>query len=381
MHVAYIMGQGTGGLPHYTAELANAVAVYCEVTVLKPTETTADDVFDDSVSVVEAFEPTEISMQNIFDLNLNVRKNLRGLRSYRNIRELEDVDPDIVHDPTDEFPQVDFYAYRSKVYQDRPYVVTKHEVKHGGASSILKVADLVMSAVPDFPKAAGIVHSDRQREILAQQDRNFGTLRTIPHGVYSFFKELDYTEHEREDCHALFFGSLIPPKGVEYLIRAVPHIVEERPEFTVTIAGDGNIPDDCADLLAEYDDHIQVRNDFIPNDEVGSLFSRASVVVLPYRDGWQTGHSGTLSTAFAFGTPIVSSSVGDFDELVEDAGAGFTVEPENECALADALLDVFADESRRQEMAVASERMAERLSWENIGEKYVELYRELIDGE
>ena len=381
MHILYIMGQDSGGLPHYTAELANAVAEECRVTVLKPSTTTADELFDDDVQVISAFEPTEISMQNIFEYKLNVIKNVRGILSYRRLSLVNELDPDLVHDPTDEFPQVSLFSYLTGAYKDRSYVVTKHEVKHGDASPVLKLADFVMSLIPDFPKAAAVVHSEKQRDALAEQHRNFDRIETIPHGVYSFFKECDYAEQQTEDNHVLFFGSLIPPKGVEFLIRAVPLIVEEIPDFTLTIAGSGKVAKNCQSILDEYRDHIDLRNEYIPNEQVGTLFSRAQLVALPYREGWQTGHSGSLSTAFAFGKPVIASAVGDFPRLIDESGAGMTVAPEDPEALAAGIVGLLTDTEKLQRMADESERMGEELSWESIGQLHVELYRELLDGD
>jgi glycosyltransferase involved in cell wall biosynthesis len=378
MHVLYIMGQDSGGLPHYTAELANAVARQADVTVLKPTETSADSLFDPGVDVVNAFKPTDISMQNIFGLNFDVRKNLSGLYSFKNLETVNEINPDIVHDPTDEFPQVSLFAYLKGVYNDRPYVITSHEVEHGGSGGLLKLADTIESSIPDFPKAAAVVHSERQRDALLAQDRNIESIRVIPHGVYTFFSEFDHPEPPEQPNHALFFGSLIPPKGLELLVRALPKIVDELPSFSLTIAGKGHVPNPDG-LLDEYDDHVRVRNEFIPNEEVGELFCRARVVVLPYRDGWQTGHSGTLSTAFAFGKPVVTTDVGDFQQMVGGSGAGVVVEPENVDALAEGVVRVLSDESRRREMAKVSAEVAEELSWENIGEKHVEMYRHVLN--
>jgi hypothetical protein len=42
MKILYIIGQSEGGLPHYTAELANNVLRYAEVTVMKPSKTDGD---------------------------------------------------------------------------------------------------------------------------------------------------------------------------------------------------------------------------------------------------------------------------------------------------------------------------------------------------
>jgi hypothetical protein len=81
MHVLYIIGQGEGGLPHYTAELANSVAAHHEVTVLKPTTTTADEMFDDRVRVEEPFESIDISMSKLYNGDTDLLQALAGLYS------------------------------------------------------------------------------------------------------------------------------------------------------------------------------------------------------------------------------------------------------------------------------------------------------------
>ncbi len=372
------MGQDSGGLPHYTAELANAVSKHEEVTVLKPTDTSGDGVLNSRVNVINAFKPTNISMQNIFNFDLDIKQDVAGLYSFKNISIIDEIDPDIVHDPTDEFPQVSLFSYLYNVYKDRPYVVTSHEVDHGSSDGLLKIADLVFAAVPDFHKDAAVVHSEKQRNALAAKGRDIGSIHVIPHGVYTFFNEFDYREREERQNHALFFGSLIPPKGIQFLIEAVPHVVAEIPDFTLTIAGSGTIPSKCEETMREYKSHITVRNEFIPNDEVGALFTQAQVVVLPYRKGWQTGHSGTLSVAFAFGKPVVASAVGSFPELVEDSGAGLVAQPEDPVSIAEKIVDVLSDQQRRERMKQSSEAVAQELSWENIGQKHIEMYNEIL---
>ena len=377
MHVLYIMGQNSGGLPHYTAELANAVSSEAEVTVLKPSETSADGIFNDDINIVNCFDPTSISMQNIFDLRLSVFKDIKPILSYRNIKIVEEVDPDIVHDPTDQFPQVEFFSYFYGTYKTTPYVVTSHEVKHGKSNLLLKIPDFIDWVIPDFPKDAAVVHSEDQRSALKRKAKSIESVHTIPHGVYDFFTDYDYAEPDQVSNHALFFGSLIPPKGLRLLVESVPKVVEEIPDFSLTIAGEGNIPDPNG-IIDSYSSAITVRNEFIPNDEVGELFHKAQLVVLPYREGWQTGHSGTLSTAFAFGKPVVTTDVGDFQRMVEDSNAGIVVEPEDADALAEGIIEVLSDSAGLEKMSKASAKKADELSWENIAKEHIEMYAKLI---
>ena len=55
-----MLGTGSGGIPHYTAELANAISKYAEVFVIKPDRTTADEFFFQrckSHKCVQTFKP------------------------------------------------------------------------------------------------------------------------------------------------------------------------------------------------------------------------------------------------------------------------------------------------------------------------------------
>jgi glycosyltransferase involved in cell wall biosynthesis len=155
-------------------------------------------------------------------------------------------------------------------------------------------------------------------------------------------------------------------------------VKREFPDVTFVLAGDGKIPEHCRSVVDAHPETFEVHDYFIPNDEVKDHFGRASAVVLPYREQNGTkGHSGALATAFSFGRPVVATTAGEFPELVEESGAGATVPPDDPERLAAAIADVLAAADLREEMAANSRRMADRLSWDSIGERHVELYEDL----
>ena len=116
MKVLYILGQDAGGLPHYTAELANAVADHAEVTVMKPRETTADDLFDDEVELVEAFRSLSVSMPEIYKRNVDPVEFARGVWSYNNLKRIAEIDADVTHVTTGLFPQTKLFGEARHVY-------------------------------------------------------------------------------------------------------------------------------------------------------------------------------------------------------------------------------------------------------------------------
>lgn len=381
MRILYLIGQGEGGLPHYTAELANAVSNHHDVVVMKPERSSADEFFDPSVDVREPFQSIDVSMSKIYNREVSPTAFLRGMASYRKMRAIPDLDVDVVHETTDLFPHVKLFAKAYGVDQSQPFVVTRHEVTMNRFSLSrppVLAEELVMASIPDVDIDQTVVHTHKQKEALGNRNTDWGSIDVIPHGAYSVFGDGSSGADPEPDT-LLFFGNVVPPKGVDTLIRAVPYVTEEIPDLNVIIAGDGQIPSEVEPVIEAHPENFEIHNRFIPNEEVGELFERAQCVVLPYREQNGTkGHSGVLSTAFTFGKPVVASSASVFPEYVGERGCGPVVPPEDPEQLAEALVYVLRNPGAREAMAEASREMASELSWDTIAEKHVDLYERLL---
>ncbi len=384
MKIAYVLSQNKGGLPHYAAELANAVAHHADVTVFKPAETTADSVFSDDVETVDIFRSMSISIPDMYSFDFEITNNLQGLSSYRNLKRIHEYNPDIIHDPTDFFPQVKFFTKMYRLDTHYPFVVTYHEVPPPvtSLSNPLGTAEeLLNTAIPDADLNQIIVHSDQQRTAFARRlDRL--DIEVIPHGVYEFFTEHDYQRHPESPTTLLFFGNVFPGKGLDVLAEAIRIVKRDIPGVTLVIAGDGRFSSETKRIIEDEEDCFEIHNYFIPNEAVGEFFSRAALVVLPYREAHAEGtkgHSGALSTAYAFGKPVVTTAIGDFPRQVGGSDSGLVVPPEDPVALADAITELLEDDERRTEMATNSAQQAQRLSWENIAERHIEMYEHIIE--
>ena len=382
MRILYIIGQGEGGLAHYTAELANAVAADHEVVVLKPTETDADGCFDDRVELVEAFDRIALSMPRIYKLDLDPRAILRGLRSYNAVRRAFEIDPDVVHDPSGLFPQVRLFAARHGVDEAYPFVVTKHEVPSSRFSLSrppVMVEETLNLLLPTLDTDAHVVHTPTQREALVNHGVDRSSVSVIPHGAYTMFGTDADVDRDPEPNCVLFFGNVVPPKGVDTLVEAMPLVRDRVPDATLVIAGDGSLPAGARAIVDDNPDAFEWHDYYVPNDEVREFFARCELVVTPYRDQDGTkGHSGALSTAFAFGKPVVSSTAGEFRRLVGESGCGRVVPPDDPTRLADAIADVLTDDAARRRMAARSREMADRLSWDSIADEYAALYEDVV---
>lgn len=383
MKIAYVLSQNKGGLPHYAAQLANAVAQHADVTVFKPDETSADDVFEETVRTVDAFRSMDLSLPDFYRFNVPIRRNLRGLYSYRHLKLIDRLEPDVVHDPTDLFPQVKFFSKLYGVDRKYPFVVTYHEVdnrRFAASRPVETVENVVESVIPDLQLDQVIVHGNNQ--VPTATRLHPGTpVDVVPHGANDLFTAYDYDDRPVERNSILFFGNVIPEKGIDTLIDAIPIVRRRVPDVTLIIAGDGRLSKRSRRVIDRYEDHFEIHDYFIPNERVGEYFSRAALVALPYRDrdGGEKGHSGVLSTAYSFGKPVVATNAGDFPRLVEDADCGLTVPPENPQELADAIVTLLEDDERRRRMGERSAEQAVTLSWDTIAAKHVDLYERVLE--
>jgi glycosyltransferase involved in cell wall biosynthesis len=99
----------------------------------------------------------------------------------------------------------------------------------------------------------------------------------------------------------LSFGRLLPYKGLDLLADSLK-LLGARPGLSVRVVGFGPESRELAELRGLPD--VTVENRWVPETEVGTLFSWADAVVLPYREASQ---SGVAAVALAAHRYVVAS--------------------------------------------------------------------------
>ncbi len=135
------------------------------------------------------------------------------------------------------------------------------------------------------------------------------------------------------DLSLLAFGAVRPYKGIDIAVRALAS-VDRGLRVRLTVAGafwDGGA--ELRQLVAELglEDRVELRDGFVSNEEAALLFSAADAAILPYRSATQ---SGVVQLAFAYGVPVVASSVGGLPEAISDGVDGLLCPPEDPSTLA-----------------------------------------------
>lgn len=176
-------------------------------------------------------------------------------------------------------------------------------------------------------------------------------------------------EQRSERPILLFFGALRENKGIRVLIRALASL--SRPNFTVTIAGDG--PEAIRRELREAVGHlpfVDLELGFASMERKAELFSAASGLLLPYTSFHS--QSGVLADAYAYRRPLIASDVGALGPTVRADGTGIVIEPGDPDTLAEAMIRLAMDGGASWSHAL--ETAAESHSYEAVGAQLRDIY-------
>jgi D-inositol-3-phosphate glycosyltransferase len=237
------------------------------------------------------------------------------------------------------------------------------------------------------------VHTEKMKSELIEE---FGVqgdrISIIPFGINNSVPNTSLSPGEakrqlglREDEKAiLFFGHITPYKGLEYLVTAFQQASAQNPTWRLIIAGRTKncesywTPIRQAIQKDVEDGRILLRTDFIPDDEAELYFKAADVLVLPYRNIYQ---SGVLFLGYSFGLPVLAADVGGLkDEIVEEE-TGFVFRPEDPADIVRVIERYFASDlfkslsSRRQKIR---DFAIQGHSWEVVGQLTIDVYSNLL---
>lgn len=159
-------------------------------------------------------------------------------------------------------------------------------------------------------------------------------------------------------------------KNVALLLRAFALVAKEIPEATLSVYGDGPERDDLVRQAERLG--IGAKTTFFGHvPEAGTRCGDFSVLAVP-----SSRESFGLAAleAMACGTPVVATKVGGLPELILDGETGMLVPPEDERAMADALLKTLRDRDLAARLGAAGRaRAANDFSEKKMHAAWIEL--------
>ncbi len=184
---------------------------------------------------------------------------------------------------------------------------------------------------------------------------------------------------------------LVPKNGIQYLIEAMPKILDRDPDVRLVIVGDGPLEDRIRKRAEELQVHRSISFEgFKTSAEVAMYLKESNVVIFP-----STAESASLSCAeaMAMGKKVVASRVGGLIELLgANSERGYLVKivpweesnynapeslPESSVtALAESILFALSDSDTRAMMAYSYAH--ENLSWRSIVEQTLGVFNSCL---
>ncbi len=180
----------------------------------------------------------------------------------------------------------------------------------------------------------------------------------------------------------LFTGRLIERKGLEYLLRAVPHILTHR-RVEVVITGDGDQRTGLESLTQALGLSKVVRFlGFVSKEQLAQEYAACDVWVNPAihdRRGDTEGLGVGSIEAYAYGKPVVASAVGGIPDTVVHERTGLLVPEKNEQALAEAILRVIHYPAWGARLGEQGREFArEQFCWDRITRHLENLYGDVL---
>jgi len=173
----------------------------------------------------------------------------------------------------------------------------------------------------------------------------------------------------------LLVASLIPIKGIPYLLESLTILNEKRNDFVLGIVGDGQYRKQYEEYAYELGVKDKVKfHGFKTKREIAQFMRNADIFVLP--SIWENLPC-VLIEAMTCGLPIIATEVGGIPEIMNKK-TGIMVPSKNKEALSSAIsymLDHVQDYSKEQIASYAKRQF----SFEVVGKQFDNIYKELLN--
>ncbi len=341
MRLCYVLLSPTFGMHQYTADLANGMAAAGHEVILITTALFPHDRYAPDVII---HTPVATSNTGFSREGLNFRQQELIVRSVVNAA------PDVLHFTGPHLWNINLVRRLRRL--GYPVIHTIHDLEpHSGMrmGSLLTFWNKLIIREADHI----LVHGQMYRQRLLRRGIPAEKISCTPllHLFVGYEQAIRLNEtgsngpHVKYEPFVLLFGRLEKYKGVDPLLAAFAQLNSQGPaQFKLVLAGPGNL----ASLWeGELPANLILHNRLIGDEEAVDLFSRCSLVVLPYTDATQ---SALVAAAYFFKKPVIVSDSGALAEYVIEGETGYIVEPGDPSSLARKLSEALDSKERLLEM-------------------------------
>ena len=288
--------------------------------------------------------------------------------------------PDIIHAHGYQVFTTDAALTVSKI-KKIPLVLTLHGFPRGFdklthrahfnliGKETLKWAKKIISVSRMVAHEFRVIGVPKEKIVIIPNGVDLEEYKQLPIGDL-FRKRLDIKENEKV---VLTIGRLEEIKGFQYLIKALPSIIEEIGSTKLVIAG----PDfNYGAKLKKLAEETNVQDNVIfygpiNGKEKFEAFSAANIVAVP---SLYEGFGMLLLEAMAAGKPLVATNTGAAPEIIQNGKNGVLATLGDVEDLAGKVIKLLSDDQLMYLISQESRKTVEAFNWEKISEHIHKLY-------
>jgi phosphatidylinositol alpha-mannosyltransferase len=197
----------------------------------------------------------------------------------------------------------------------------------------------------------------------------------LPNGV-----DLDRFQPGQESLapSILFVGRPDPRKGLPLLLKAMEQVVAAVPGAELVIAGGGGTQA-FESLLAELSPGARGRVravGYVAPEALPALYAGCWAFCSPARG--QESQGIVLLEAMASGKPVVAFDIPGYREVVRSGQEGVLVPLDDVGQLAEALIGLLTDQTRRRQLGAAGRERAREFGWTVVSDRLEQLFGEAL---
>ncbi len=181
----------------------------------------------------------------------------------------------------------------------------------------------------------------------------------------------------------LILGRVVPRKGFDTTVEALPAILAEFPETVLLLGGTGEYLPQVRKLIEVLGLGERVRLlGRVPDDEMTAHYQLADLFVMPSRDepkGFFEGFGIVYIEAGAGGTPSIGTHSGGISDAVHDGETGLLCDPKNPTDLAEKILTLWRDPALLRRLGEGARAWAAELDWDKVARRTLDIDREMVE--
>jgi len=187
-----------------------------------------------------------------------------------------------------------------------------------------------------------------------------------------------------DDVVLLHYGTPTASKGLEVLFKALRILMLEGVTPTLVIAGDHRPQEnDFHRLLASQPRGLGIHSQVKwlgrrPTEDLPGIFLAADVGVFPFFDGFSFRRSSLVSV-LRWDIPIITTKPAGYLPEIEDQEKVRFVNRNDQKSLATGLITLIANPRALEIAREAPNPLMDYFRWPSIAEKYIDVYRDVLD--